>query len=181
MIFCHSAGDLQKACHEGRIEKGDKVFFNAGCLLLSNMPTTWSGLLAPFDPRDVKESYRVEAFGLPRGSSSPFGSCLQDYKDGFGLQIGVYCQEFAIDEAALQTLANLVNRNASLYDLGFSWGGINVITIKGISPGRFTQTDGYWNQRHIGRCWDYDMHPTCALPLSSSNAFSSASDKTDSQ
>ena len=173
VIFCHSAGDLQKACHQGKIEKGDKVFFNAGCLLRSNMPTTWSGLIASFDPRDVKESYRIETFGLPRSDPAHLGSCLQDYKERYDLSIGLYCQEFAIDEAAVQILVSLVNRDSSLYDLGFSWGGINGITIKGISPGRFTQTDGYWNQRHIGQSWSYEMHPPPS-PLSSQMAPSTS-------
>jgi hypothetical protein len=159
MIFCHSAGDIQKACHEGRIQMGDKVFFNAGCLLRSSMPTTWAGLIASFDPGHVKESYCIENFGLPRRRTSGSGSCLEDYKDRYDLHIGVYCQEFAIDEAAVRTLVKLVNRDSNIYDLGFSWGGINGITIKGIAPGRFTRTDGYWNQRHVGRTWDYDMHP----------------------
>jgi hypothetical protein len=180
MIFCHSAGDLQKACHEGKIQKGDKVFFNAGCLLRSNMPSLWSGLLSSFDPRHVKESYRIEAFGLPRGIPADFGSCLQDYKDQYDLHIGVYCQEFAIDEAAVQMLVSLVNRDSHLYDLGFSWGGINGITIKGIAPGRFTQTDGYWNQRHIGRSWAYDMYPSPLVP-SMAIAASATSVSTDSR
>lgn len=159
MIFCHSAGDLQRACHEGKINNGDMVFFNAGCLLDSNLPSGVTELLASFDPRIVKDSYRVEPCGLPRGHPQNVRSCLQDYKDCYNLSIGVYCQEFSIDETACQTLVKLVNQHSSLYDLGFSWGGINGITIKGIAPGRFTKTDGYWNQRHIGQFWDYDLYP----------------------
>lgn len=168
IIFCHSAGDLQQACHEGTIQNGDKVFFNAGSLLISSAPTSWLDLFGSFDPRYVKESYRVQPCGLPRSRSATMGSCLQDYKERYGISIGVYCQEFAIDEVAVQTLVNLVNQNSTIYDLGFSWGGINGITIKGISPGRFTQTDGYWNQRHIGKPWNYDLHPPSPAPMTDS-------------
>lgn len=174
MIFCHSAGDVQQACHHGKIQSGDMIFFNAGCLLKSNALSNWSDLMASFDPRNVKESYVIEPCGLPKGQST-MGSCLQDYKERFNFQIGVYCQEFAIDEAAVQILVKLVNQNPTLYDLGFSWGGINGITIKGIAPGRFTRTDGYWNQRHIGQYWDYDLHPPPSVPMNSSSSSDSVS------
>jgi hypothetical protein len=166
MLFCHSAGDLQKLCHEGKMNNGDKVFFNAGCLLDSNLPFGVSNLLANFDPRIVRDSYSLEACGLPRGHPENLRSCLHDYKDRYNLSIGVYCQEFSIDETAVQTLVKLVNQNPCLYDLGFSWGGVNGITIKGIAPGRFTKTDGYWNQRYIGETWNYDLYPPASPPPS---------------
>lgn len=162
MIFCHSAGDIQQACHNGKIRNGDKIFFSAGCLLKNTAMSRWSDL-ASFEPGRVKENYIIEPCGLPKGHPS-MGSCLQDYKERFNFHIGVYCQEFAIDEAAVQILVKLVNQNAALYDLGFSWGGINGITIKGIAPGRFTRTDGYWNQRHIGQSWNYDLRPPLIPP-----------------
>lgn len=164
MIFCHSAGDIQQACHEGKIRPGDTVYFNAGCLLQSVLPTSIRELVSSFDPRSVQESYQIQPFGVPRTTNTNIGSCLQDYKDRYNLHIGVYVQEFAIDDSAAQTLVKLVNRTPELYDLGFSWGGINGITIKGISPGRFTRTDGYWNQRHIGRSWSYNLHPSPSVP-----------------
>ncbi len=172
MIFCHSAGDVQQACHQGKIRNGDMIFFNAGSLLKSNAFSSWADLIASFDPRNVKESYMIEPCGLPKGHSS-MGSCLQDYKERFNFQIGVYCQEFAIDEAAVQILVKLVNQNPVVYDLGFSWGGINGITIKGIAPGRFTRTDGYWNQRHIGQNWNYDLQPPPTVQSATSSGSSS--------
>lgn len=169
-IFCHSAGDVQQACHDGKIRNGDKIFFNAGCLLKNGALSSWSDL-ASFEPRRVKDSYIIEPCGLPKGHPS-MGSCLQEYKERFNFHIGVYCQEFAIDEAAVQILVKLVNQNAALYDLGFSWGGINGITIKGIAPGRFTRTDGYWNQRHIGQSWNYDLRPPPPPTTASSRPLS---------
>merc|ERR1712238_624311 len=78
---------------------------------------------------------------------------LADYKAYYGFSMGMYLQEFSIDEAAARLLIELVNNNPSLYDLGLAWGGINGMTVHGIQPGRFTSTDGYWNQRRLGRLW----------------------------
>jgi hypothetical protein len=39
---------------------------------------------------------------------------------------------------------------------------VNGITIRGIQPDRFTCTDGYWNQRHIGKDWDSSLSPPAA-------------------
>ena len=165
--YFHSAGDLQQACLNGKIQSGDKVFFNAGCLLWDPKPAE-TALQAPcdfwkaqgsFNPQVVKERYRVQPFGLPSDETTPFAT-IQMYKTKFNLSVGVYCQEFAIDEAAATILVELVNTHKDLYDLGFSWGGINGITIQGICPGRFTATDGFWNQRYLGYVWDYTLLPS---------------------
>ena len=37
VLFLHTAGDLQKSCHNGSIKRGDSVFFN-GRSLLYNFP-----------------------------------------------------------------------------------------------------------------------------------------------
>jgi hypothetical protein len=78
---------------------------------------------------------------------------LHDYKTQFGFSMGVYVQEFSIDEAAARVLIEHVNGHPELYDLGFAWGGVNGMTVQGIKPGRFTSTDGFWNQRHVGQLW----------------------------
>jgi hypothetical protein len=78
---------------------------------------------------------------------------LADYKKHYGFSMGLYLQEFSIDEAAARLLIDLVNQNPQVYDLGLAWGGINGMTVHGIQPGRFTSTDGYWNQRRLGRSW----------------------------
>lgn len=75
---------------------------------------------------------------------APDGVCstIQQYKEYYQLSIGLYVQEFAIDEVAISLIVKYVNSNLSVYDLGLSWGGINGLTVKGIQPGRFTATDG---------------------------------------
>ena len=78
---------------------------------------------------------------------------LHDYKRQYKFSLGIYVQEFSIDEAAVRLLVDHVNEYSELYDLGFAWGGVNGMTVKGIQPGRFTSTDGYWNQRHVGQRW----------------------------
>lgn len=78
---------------------------------------------------------------------------LADYKKHYGFSMGLYLQEFSIDEAAAKLLINLVNQSPKLYDLGLAWGGINGMTVHGIQPGRFTSTDGYWVQRRLGLNW----------------------------
>lgn len=78
---------------------------------------------------------------------------LADYKKHYGFSMGLYLQEFSIDEAAARLLIDLVNNNPDIYDLGLAWGGINGMTVHGIQPGRFTSTDGYWNQRRLGKTW----------------------------
>jgi hypothetical protein len=157
IFFFHSAGDLQRACHEGRIQRGDRVFFNSGSLLWESGQRRSLGNITNFDPEDVKQSYRIRPLGLR--SSNSVGSTIEMYKQHYNLSIGLYCQEFAVDEAAVNVVAKLVNENSDIYDLGFSWGGVNGITIKGISPGRFTATDGFWNQRYIGEPWNYNLVP----------------------
>ncbi|CAJ1932471.1 unnamed protein product [Cylindrotheca closterium] len=161
LIFCHSAGDLQKACNEGRIRDGDSVFFNAGSLLWDPSPDEVNRL-TNFDPNEIKSAYKIQSFGNVEEtdeSSMSYYSTLQMYKKRFNLRIGLYVQEFAIDEAAISILSQYFNDNTHMFDLGFAWGGINGITVGGIKPGRFTATDGLWNQRHIGELWNDTLFP----------------------
>lgn len=74
----------------------------------------------------------------------PGGVCstIQEYKNHYNLKIGLYVQEFAIDDAAVSLIVKYVNANPHVYELGLSWGGINGLTVRGIQPGRFTATDG---------------------------------------
>jgi hypothetical protein len=158
ILFFHSAGDLQRACHDGKIEAGDKIFFNAGALLWEpGAYSLGSQIRNNFDPEDVKKNYRILPLG--KANSGYPGSTIEMYKNKYKLSIGMYCQEFAIDETAIDLVARFVNSNKELFDLGLSWGGVNGITIKGISPGRFTSTDGFWNQRYIGEIWNYNLRP----------------------
>eukprot|EP00980_Cylindrotheca_fusiformis_P006667 scaffold1391_cov123-Cylindrotheca_fusiformis.AAC.5 len=165
LIFCHSAGDLQKGCADGTIREGDSVFFNAGSLIWGPSPEEVNRI-TNFDPNLVKAGYKIQPFGECRNDKGNNKaqdeneySTIQMYKEQFKLRIGLYCQEFAIDEAAVTILARYANSHPDLYELGFAWGGINGVTIKGICPGRFTATDGLWNQRYIGELWNYNQFP----------------------
>jgi len=214
--FFHTAGDIQKACHNGSIKRGDKVFFNGGSLfwnlpdlrdfrLLASMLATT--LCTSFDVKKTKRDYKFESYarvarhhvsdgelvGIPesgvasedsgesKGSNSSaekeypirrkrikekllkfregYGSTIEQYKDHFELSIGLYVQEFAIDERYIDLLVKFVNENPRVFNLGLGWGGINGVTVRGIQPGRFTATDGLWNQRYTGYRWDTDTFP----------------------
>lgn len=69
---------------------------------------------------------------------APDGICstIQQYKEHYQLSIGLYVQEFAIDEVAISLIVKYANSNLHVYDLGLSWGGVNGLTVKGIQPGR---------------------------------------------
>ena len=160
-LFFHSAGDLQKACHQGTIRHGDTIFLNGGSLLTETRSADLLTRVLNFDPQQIKDSYRIQPFGMPRRRNEtihPYPT-IQQYKELYNLSIGLYCQEFAVDEAAIHLIARHVNENPSLFNLGLAWGGVNGITIHGISPGRFTSTDGFWNQRYLGFEWDYSVKP----------------------
>ena len=91
--------------------------------------------------------------------SSIASSTIRDYKSHFNLSIGLYTQEFAIDEVATNLIVSHVNQNADVYNLGFSWGGLNEIMVKGINPGRFNCTDGFWSQRYGSTSWNCELYP----------------------
>ena len=82
---------------------------------------------------------------------------LREYKEKYRLNIGLYTQEFAVDPATAQMIVGHVNENIDLYDHGLCWGGVNGITVRSIQPGRFTSTDGLWNQRYFGKYWRHDI------------------------
>jgi len=46
-------------------------------------------------------------------------STIQDYKEHYQLSIGLYVQEFAIDEVAISLIVKYVNSNPHVYDLGY--------------------------------------------------------------
>jgi hypothetical protein len=183
ILFFHSAGDMQQACHSGRIRNGDTVFFNAGSLLWKSNQIYDGGAImqraintcyCAFDPEEEKRSYRLlpsahtskltsTSTPTPDEPTAPNGvshqSTIEAYKERFNLSIGMYVQEFAIDEAAVNLFVKLVNDSPHVYDLGLSWGGVNGITLRGMQPHRFTSTDGFWNQRYAGATWDTSMTP----------------------
>jgi hypothetical protein len=117
-------------------------------LLNEDRGIDFTSRLVSFDPQEIKDSYQIQPFGLPSTNDNVVPMIQMD-KDYYDLHIGMYCQEFGTDEAAIQLLAQLVNEHPDIYDLGLSWGGVNGITLQGIFPGRFTSTDVFWNQRYI--------------------------------
>jgi len=182
MNFFHSAGDLQYACNKGLIQKNDTVYFNAGSLLLQktivrsmfssasqfglNISTNLQYALHPCaffkKCKDKPNAKQWHKFLHQHGCSwSIDKSCstIEDYQEVYQLNIGVYSQEFAIDEVAADLLCRFVNEHSDVFNLGFSWGGVNGVTVKGIQPGLFTSTDGLWNQRYVGKSWNSNLVP----------------------
>ena len=205
ILFFHSAGDMQQACHNGLLRRGDSVFFNAGSLFW-NYPVLkdkdfFSKIIGnacaiKFDAEEFKKQYKFQRYARVAGSKPDSdntnmqngdedsatdallpplpvqndedtcinfheGQCstIQQYKEQFDLSIGLYVQEFAIDGKSMDLLVQYVNMYDNVYDLGFSWGGVNGVTVRGIQPGRFTNTDGFWNQRYVGKRWDENLYP----------------------
>ena len=186
IIFLHSAGDLQQACHSGKVKRGDSVFFNAGSLFwnfpiidkkhVASVISTACSLT--FDSDVVKGAYKFQPYARIirnwKADSSTedsnrvpqlrededelyvegSGSTVQQYMEYLDLSIGMYVQEFAIDDRSIDLIVDYVNRYPHVYNLGLSWGGVNGVTVRGIQPGRLTNTDGFWNQRYAGERWD---------------------------
>jgi hypothetical protein len=141
--------DAESTCDESTVGDGDE-------------DSTTSDL---FTKLLIAERYRrsaaeVEDFIFEEAPDGGTCSTIQDYKEHYQLSIGLYVQEFAIDEAAISLIAKYVNSNPHVFDLGLSWGGVNGLTVKGIQPGRFTATDGLWNQRYGGMPWNRELEPS---------------------
>jgi hypothetical protein len=156
IIYCHSAGELQQGCHNGLLRYGDTVFINGGSLLWEASEITISYLIdviyGNFDPNYVMDQYNLLPFTSTKKGLS---NTLKAYKERLNLHIGLYVQEFSIDEAALDILVRFVNENPILIEHGLSWGGINGVTVKGIRPSRYAPTDGLSAQRLVSISWDY--------------------------
>lgn len=156
IIFCHTVGDMQQACHKGHIFYGDSVFINGGSLLWEaptvTLPYLYRLLYGEFDEERALDQYSLLSFTERRNESQC--NTLWAYKENLGLKIGVYVQEFGIDEAAVNVLVQFVNENPDLFENGFCWGGINGVTVRGIRPNRWTSTDGLTTQRYAGVSWD---------------------------
>ncbi|GMH80319.1 hypothetical protein TL16_g08499 [Triparma laevis f. inornata] len=169
VFFFHSAGDLQNAIHNKTVKTGDRVFFNAGSLLwdfpnsLSKMKRATIEKLTVRTEKDLKELYKLKPYALCRAKGSGMvggsGSTIQDYVEAFDLIVGLYVQEFSIDEAAAELLINHANENTHVFKRGMAWGGIGGMTISGVQPSMLQNTDGLWAQRLCGRGWNEDRHP----------------------
>jgi hypothetical protein len=62
--------------------------------------------------------------------------------------------EFSISAEALDALSIFINKHSEIYDQGLAFGGCNGLAVKNISG------DGYWNQRYMGRPWDFAARPS---------------------
>jgi len=169
MIFFHSAGDLQYACHNGMIRVGDIVYFNGGSLLWDRTKFSASSFLTSiglsrFEPHQAMGKYSLLPFADTTTTTAATMSKIRDYKEALGLKIGIYVQEFGIDEVALDLLVKTVNENPDIYELGFGWGGMNGLSVHGIQPGRWIATDGFHTQRYGGKCWDPEKFAKDLLP-----------------
>ena len=149
---CESATSESETCDDSTLDDGDSItseLFNQ-LLIADTKKKSLSDIDFVFEGDDLC-------------------STIQQYKDYHQLSIGLYVQEFAIDEVAISLIAKYVNSNLHVYDLGLSWGGLNGLTVKGIQPGRFTATDGLWNQRYTGMPWKKELQPGELRPTNSTN------------
>ena len=134
--------------------------------------------------------YSFQPYAFPRSALSDWErvmckSTIEDYRRHFNLRIGVYVQgerkfrvynsrifhlayhnlntlqcsflrieEFSISAEALDALALHINKYGEMYDQGLAFGGVNGSAVKNING------DGYWNQRYMGRPWDFTARPS---------------------
>ncbi|KAL3773724.1 hypothetical protein ACHAW5_009833 [Stephanodiscus triporus] len=160
------------------VKKGDIAYFNGGSLMWkrsSIMEAAERGCCGPSgtDPNATFTianhrspraaggggAYSFQPYAYPRSALSDWErvmckSTIEDYRRHFNLKIGVYVQEFSISPEALDALSIFVNKHGDLYDQGLAFGGVNGAAVKNIHG------DGYWNQRYMGRSWDFDARPS---------------------
>lgn len=175
VFFFHTCGDLQRALHKGWIKNNDTIFFNAGSMLweFPNTPKKFKGSLtsaftllwAKGGAEEIKMTYKLRPYALCNPPDTPpplipsLQSTLQHYVSYYNLNVGVYVQEFAIDEVAASILITHVNCNPHVFNKGMAWGGISGKTISGVQPSTLGNTDGLWAQRLVGRSWDGNRSP----------------------
>jgi hypothetical protein len=104
IIFTHFVGDLQEACDQGRVPKGQSVLFNGASLL------HFVGSDEPGGP-----GYRVKEDVMEE---------LEEYREKYDLHLGIYVQEGDCDAAAAHALSELAQRAHKTLELGFAWGGL---------------------------------------------------------
>jgi Domain of unknown function (DUF4157) len=134
--FFHFAGDLQNACLNNKIVKGDTVMFNAGSLI------SYKSLAGG---KATKASYKIKTEVVDQ---------LRIYKQHYGFQLGVYVQENDIDDRAATLITELTNKDTDIFDLGFAWGGLSGQAASDIEPSLTHATVGTYNQSKIGTHWD---------------------------
>lgn len=175
MIFFHSAGDLQRACHANEIKDGDNVYFNAGSLMWKRKTacevtgqcfsaSKYQGL-EQVDFQCGNEYSPFQPYAYPRDQLEASDeimdckACIQDYQRHFDLNIGLYLHEFDIGVDEIDAMSKFVNRYSDIYRLGLAWGGLNGFTLRGLKG------DGLWSQRYVGRAWDFEARPHANMTL----------------
>ena len=119
ILFFHSVGDLQRACHANEVKNGDTVYFNGGSLMWKRsrlMEAAERGCCGAIDTADdaiavgetgvtggrlsspkVGGNYSFQPYAYPRAALSDWErsmckSTIEDYRRHFNLNIGVYVQ-----------------------------------------------------------------------------------------
>jgi hypothetical protein len=157
----HSAGDLQKACHAGDILEGDSVFFNAASLIATDQDPMHA-LVCGLD--EYNDEVVFSEFATTSDSKvSPVNgrvcmASIADYKTRFNLNIGCYIQEFSVSAHTVECFVDFFNENASIYNLGLAYGGINGQAVGGGLHG-----DGFGKQRFMGTPWDFQAKPELVM------------------
>lgn len=172
-----------------QVKNGDTVYFNGGSLMWkrsSIMEAAERGCCGAIDTNDYDTgsvaddtgmsplafsgaggggtrcgngNYSFQPYAYPRSALSDWElvmckATVEDYQRHFNLKIGVYVQEFSISAEALDALTVFVNRYGDVYDQGLAYGGVNGMAVRNIHG------DGYWNQRYMGRSWDFLARPS---------------------
>lgn len=134
--FFHGIGNLQTACTDGGVFKGDQVMFNAGSILDS---VDWDA--------DEPDADDAEIEGIIQK--------LGEFKNTYGFKLGLYIQEGATDMRAAEKVTAFTNKHADIFDMGFSWGGLSndMGTVTGGGSGMGAQDLVPWNE------WDEDEEP----------------------
>jgi len=116
LLFFHSVGDLQRACHANEVKNGDTVYFNGGSLMWkrsSIMEAAERGCCGTVDTGQDNDitatgdgiarsprnggNYSFQPYAFPRSALSDWErakvkATIEDYRRHFNLKIGVYVQ-----------------------------------------------------------------------------------------
>lgn len=116
LLFFHSVGDLQRACHANEVKNGDTVYFNGGSLMWkrsSIMEAAERGCCGTVDTGQENDitatgdgsarsprsggNYSFQPYAFPRSALSDWErakvkATIEDYRRHFNLKIGVYVQ-----------------------------------------------------------------------------------------
>lgn len=134
--FFHGIGNLQTACIDREVFRGDHVMFNAGSILDS---VDWDA-----DRPDADDDAIA---GIIAG--------LRELKERYGFRLGLYVQEGSTDHRAARKITEFSNRHRDVFDMGFGWGGLSddMGHVSDGGSGMGAQEWIPWNE------WDADERP----------------------